>query len=52
MADKVRDPVCGAKVATESKHAESYANSRYVFCSETCRERFKTNPQNYVSQTG
>jgi len=47
--DWVRDPVCGMRVDawTATVHAE-HAGTRYVFCSQRCRERFEAAPDHYV----
>jgi len=45
----IRDPVCGMQVDewTASIYGE-YLGSRYVFCSERCKERFENEPKKYV----
>jgi putative ABC transport system ATP-binding protein len=45
----VRDPVCGMKVDEWTATIFSkYKDIRYAFCSERCKERFDTNPVDYL----
>ncbi len=46
------DPVCGMKV-TRSKAAGQYihAGITYYFCSKSCLEKFKANPEQYVGKS-
>jgi P-type Cu+ transporter len=46
------DPVCGMELeeATAAAEAEHQGN-RYYFCSESCKEAFERNPDNYVQST-
>lgn len=43
------DPVCGMDV-DQQKAADSsdYQGRTYYFCSQSCKERFDQNPQQYV----
>jgi YHS domain-containing protein len=44
-----KDPVCGARVETTSAAArEQYAGKTYYFCSHSCHERFRANPELYA----
>ena len=46
------DPVCGMTVDTAStKHSLEYAGQKYYFCCAGCAEKFKADPQKYLSQT-
>jgi YHS domain-containing protein len=47
----VKDPVCGMRVDewTATLFAER-RGERHVFCSQRCLERFKANPDFYLSQ--
>ena len=47
----VRDPVCGAIVDPKKVkgHKEDYKNTLYYFCSDTCRNRFRKSPEDYVT---
>jgi Cu+-exporting ATPase len=50
--NKVMDPVCGKRVDRMTPRKEWYNNTDYHFCSEDCHSKFKTNPCNYIPQTG
>ena len=42
----VEDPVCGMRIPKEKAVARStYEGKTYYFCSKTCQEKFKKNPQ-------
>jgi len=45
------DPVCGMQVDTEAAKGGSYAHEgqTYYFCNPRCRERFRTEPDQYLS---
>jgi len=53
MPTNARDPVCGAPVDFQQGKGrkENYENSDYYFCSDTCRDRFKQSPKDYVPPT-
>jgi len=53
MPNNARDPVCGAPVDVQlgKGRKESFENSDYYFCSDTCRDRFKQSPKDYVPPT-
>lgn len=45
-----KDPVCGMDI--EPSHAAAkteYQGKTYYFCSQSCRERFSTNPERYTA---
>ena len=43
------DPVCSMQVRVNDAPAESsYANQKYYFCSDRCRERFEERPERYI----
>jgi len=46
---KVIDPICGMKIDSEKAmgHLE-YKGAIYFFCSDSCLERFRRNPEHYV----
>jgi len=45
----IRDPVCGMRVDAWTAVWETrHAGTRYVFCSERCRERFERAPDRYL----
>ena len=46
----LRDPVCGMKVTTDSLSLELEGRD-YYFCSSGCREKFRANPQSYLSDS-
>jgi Cu+-exporting ATPase len=43
------DPVCGMKVAADPEKEISYEETTYHFCSAKCMDKFRANPQSYVS---
>ncbi|MGV6827505.1 MAG: heavy metal translocating P-type ATPase [bacterium] len=43
------DPVCGMTVTQESPHKHSYKSQTFYFCSDSCRQRFATEPARYVT---
>lgn len=44
------DPVCGMVVEEdESYSCTDYKGKRYCFCSESCKEEFEENPEDYVT---
>lgn len=43
------DPVCGMKVAANSEKCVAHAGNTYYFCSQKCVEKFRTNPQQYLT---
>jgi putative ABC transport system ATP-binding protein len=44
-----RDPVCGMQLdESTSDFSTNYQGQRYVFCSESCLDRFKAGPELYV----
>jgi Cu+-exporting ATPase len=42
------DPVCGMNVAADPQKKVEYAGKEYYFCSSSCLEKFRTNPQQYL----
>jgi len=47
---QVTDPVCGMEVRPESAAgAWEHEGATYYFCSRPCLERFKAEPQRFVS---
>ena len=43
------DPVCGMVVSpTKAKATASHDGITYYFCSEECKQRFKSNPEPYL----
>ena len=45
------DPVCGMTVSDDSAHRFKYQGREYLFCSSGCREKFRTNPEPYISRS-
>lgn len=46
-----KDPVCGARVTASGAAAhEDHAGRTYYFCSHSCHERFKANPEFYAAR--
>ncbi len=46
----VRDPVCGMEVKeSEAEYSHEYGGVRYYFCSKSCYESFRKNPESYIS---
>jgi P-type Cu+ transporter len=44
------DPVCGMSVSPETAAAEfEHDGTKYYFCNISCRDRFATNPQRFLS---
>ena len=42
------DPVCGMQVSADSVHRHRHEGEEYLFCSESCREKFAANPGGYL----
>jgi YHS domain-containing protein len=43
------DPVCGMELEEATAAAEvEYRSNRYYFCSESCKEAFEQQPEEYV----
>lgn len=45
---RLKDPVCGMNVSSDSKYFYHYLQDYYYFCSEGCLAKFKENPQKYI----
>ncbi|MEE8495973.1 MAG: heavy metal-binding domain-containing protein, partial [Xanthomonadales bacterium] len=45
------DPVCGMKVAADSKHRHVHEENEYRFCSASCREKFIAAPERYLESS-
>jgi len=49
-AQTERDPVCGMNVnPATGKHTYEYGGKKYYFCAASCAEKFKADPQKYLS---
>jgi YHS domain-containing protein len=45
-----KDPVCGMELEEQDAEFQSqYAGREYVFCSETCKDKFENNPEQYAA---
>jgi YHS domain-containing protein len=45
------DPVCGMTVEEKNPEFQSqYADKKYYFCSEECKQQFDKRPNEYVRQ--
>jgi YHS domain-containing protein len=42
------DPMCGTPVTSASPHRYAHGGVLFCFCSESCRERFMTNPSRFA----
>jgi YHS domain-containing protein len=43
------DPVCGVPTSRHSEIKTQYSGREFHFCSETCREKFSEEPENFVA---
>lgn len=48
--DVLTDPVCGMTVAADSVHRVEYLGKVHAFCSASCRDRFATVPERYLTK--
>ena len=49
---KATDPVCGMKVKKKEAAASAeHEGKTYYFCAEGCREKFETNPEEYLKKS-
>lgn len=45
------DPVCGMSVSEiKPMYKMEYMGKTYIFCSETCEEKFGNNPRKYLNE--
>ncbi|MGH8014695.1 MAG: heavy metal translocating P-type ATPase [Candidatus Zixiibacteriota bacterium] len=47
-----KDPVCGMTVSSDSPLKHIYKGTEYFFCSPSCLEKFRRNPEKYLNQKG
>jgi P-type Cu+ transporter len=48
--EQVTDPVCGMTISrSDAVGSAEYGGQTYYFCSETCQERFRANPAQFVN---
>ena len=50
-ASKKIDPVCGMEAIVDDEHSFTYKGTKYSFCSTEDLEKFKNDPEKYVSQS-
>jgi Cu+-exporting ATPase len=43
------DPVCGMDVSSESKRRHTFKDKEYLFCSQSCNEKFIADPDKYLN---
>jgi Cu+-exporting ATPase len=43
------DPVCGMQVAADSGYRHRHEGTEYLFCSESCQEKFAATPGKYLN---
>ena len=42
------DPVCGMQVSADSEHRHVHEGTEYLFCCDSCRGKFETEPEKYL----
>ena len=45
------DPVCGMKVGEDTPFKSRYGERTIYFCSDSCKRKFDTNPEQYKQRT-
>jgi len=50
MYEMVKDVVCGMDISTDTNFQAIQENETYYFCSQSCQDKFETNPQVYLHQ--
>lgn len=48
----LKDPVCGMPVTEKAQHQTPYQGKTYFFCSDHCRAKFLSHPEQYVTLEG
>jgi Cu+-exporting ATPase len=51
-AAQATDPVCGMQVATASPRHVDHDGTRYWFCCDGCRDKFRADPGRYLAEAG
>ncbi len=47
-----KDPVCGMDInESQTKAKMDYQGQTYYFCSDSCKQKFEKNPQQYAKKT-
>ena len=49
---KATDPVCGMVIDTAGARTALYGGEVYYFCSQSCREKFESSSQSYLTRDG
>jgi len=47
---RLLDPVCGMVVSADGPHHFNYKQQDYYFCCQRCKERFSTDPEQFLQQ--
>lgn len=45
-----KDPVCGMEVSTDKSYRETHRDREFRFCSLSCLEKFKADPEAFVQR--
>src|SRR5690606_19642129 len=48
---RAKDPVCGMEVDTASAISALHEGTNYHFCSDSCRDKFRANPDGFVKNS-
>ena len=48
--NNLTDPVCGMSVTEETEHHFEHHGEEYLFCSESCLNKFSANPEEYIKK--
>ena len=49
--EKLKDPICGMDVSSESAAAQfDYEGARFFFCSQQCLAKFKASPEKFIEK--
>lgn len=49
LAERLKDPVCGMAVESDSPFRHPHLGRTYLFCSESCLEKFRAAPSSYAN---
>ncbi len=44
------DPVCGMEVSTQKSYSATHRDREFRFCSLSCLEKFKSNPEAFIQR--
>jgi YHS domain-containing protein len=45
-----KDPICGMEVDEANAPSSDYKEQTFYFCSETCKQKFDKNPEQYAGK--